>query len=298
MPEAAREREKTRLLVPLEVDLGALTHVGKVRESNEDAYAVCRGGRYLECLHSNLPDSLVAARTEAVGHILIVADGMGGMAAGEVASHGAVATVIQTILSAPKWALHLNDPATRAREIDDLWDRARRYLAEAHGALRRQASSDPSLAGMGTTLTTVFSVGHDLFVLHVGDSRAYLFRDGRVTKVTRDQTVAQDYADLGMIPEDEVRSHRLSHVLTQAVGGPDEHLKADLHTLGVDAGDRLLMCTDGLTNVVEEDDIADILARGGSSQAACEALIQLALDRGAPDNVTAIVASYSARNAR
>ena len=212
------------------VDLGALTHVGKVRENNEDAYLVCRAGRYLERLTSNLPESLLSSRFDEAGYLMLVADGMGGMAGGEVASHTALATTVQMILSSPKWALKLDDPATRVSEIREMWARARVYLSAVHETIRRQAAANPKLAGMGTTLTGAYSVGADLFVLHVGDSRAYLFHEGRVQKITRDHTLAQSYADLGIIQENDPAAHQLRNVLTQAVGtgggAPGRHARS------------------------------------------------------------------------
>jgi protein phosphatase len=294
--EAAMGSENARPAVRLEVDVQALTHVGKVREKNEDAYAVYRIGRFLERLASNLPDSIVALRREDSGTVMAVADGMGGAAAGEVASRTAIATILQLIAQSPKWALSLDDPNTRDREIDQMWERGRRYIAEIHAAVRRRAADDPALAGMGTTFTSAYNIGHDLFVAHVGDSRAYLYRRGCLTQVTKDQTIAREYADMGMIDESDIKSHRLSHVLTQAVGGPDEKIAASLHSLSIDAGDRLLLCTDGLTNPLDDEDIGPILGRTATSREACAALIDLALERGAPDNVTVIVATFSAGN--
>lgn len=276
----------------IRIDTAARTHIGKVRETNEDGYVVCRAGRYLERVTSSLPESVLAPRSEDTGAIMMVADGMGGMAAGEVASHTALATMIKLILNAPRWALAFDDPATRVAEIEEVWQRAREFLAKVHDAVRQQAAADPSLAGMGTTLTAAYSVGTDLFVVHVGDSCAYLCRNGRVEKITRDHTLAQSYVDLGILEEGDEKARRLRHVLTQAVGGPDEQVHADLHGLAVAPGDRLLLCTDGLTNHIEIDEIAEVLCSSRSSQEACDRLVDLALDYGGLDNVTAIVASY------
>jgi protein phosphatase len=278
----------------LTIDVGGSTHVGKVRENNEDAYFVGRMARYVEKRISNVSDALLPARREEGATIMMVADGMGGMAAGEVASHHSIVTAMHLITEAPRWALRLDDPATREAEIEAMWGRARKYLENVHATIRREAASSPKLVGMGTTLTGAYTVGSDLFVLHVGDSRAYLHRAGTVERITRDHTLAQSYVELGILREDEAESHRLSHVLTQAVGGPTDEVQADLYGLTLLAGDRLVLCTDGLTNVVPEPDIARVLDAGAPSQAACDALIQLALDRGGPDNITVIVASFGA----
>jgi serine/threonine protein phosphatase PrpC len=277
----------------MRLDISALSDVGKVREKNEDAYAVVRLERSMERLHSNLSEAQLASRSDETGHVLLIADGMGGMAAGEVASHGAVITALRLIAEAPRWALRLDDPETREAEIRQMWDRGRMYLTGVHASIRGRAAADPRLSGMGTTLTSVFTVGSDLFVMHVGDSRAYLFSDGVLQKLTRDHTVAQSYVDLGVMKESDPAARRLRHVLTQAVGGPDDDLQADMHALQAQDGDRLLLCTDGLTNVVDEDEITEVLGNSATSRDACRALIDLALEYGAPDNVTAVVAGYS-----
>ena len=278
----------------LKLDVASLSHIGLVRETNEDAYVVVRTGRYMERIESNLPESLVAPRTEESAHILMVADGMGGMAAGEVASRTALATAVRLILHAPRWALKLDDPATRETEIAQMWERARGYLSGIHAAIREQAERDPSLAGMGTTLTGAYCVGHDLFVLHVGDSRAYLFRRNELNKITRDHTIAQEFEDAGMVTSGDQLDDRLRNVLTRAVGGPDDEIEGDLHHLRLAAGDRLMLCSDGLTGMAGEAEIAEILAVARSSEGACQALLDLALERGGRDNITVIVATFTA----
>jgi len=275
------------------VELGAATHVGKVRERNEDGYLVCRLGRYLERVSSSLPESELPPRSEESGVIMIVADGMGGMAAGEVASQTALSTLVRLILAAPKWSLKLAGIENRETEIEELWGRAREFVSAVHAAVRRQADADPSLSGMGTTLTAAYSLGADVFVTHVGDSCAYLCRDGRVEKITRDHTMAQSFVEMGLLKESEAQTHRMRHVLTRAVGGPEEQLDADLHALELAADDRLLLCSDGLTNHVDPEEMAEVLSAAGSSQQACDRLLELALDYGGSDNITAIVASYS-----
>ena len=289
-PRATGRRTSQRL----QLEIAALTDRGKVREHNEDAFIVYRAGRYLERVMSSIPESDLPARTEHSAHLLVVADGLGGHEAGDVASRSALVTTLKLILEQPRWALNLDDPATRESEIHDLLGRARGYLAGVHAALRKQAAEDVSLAGMGTTLTGAFSIGSDLFVLHVGDSKAYLLRGGSLQKITHDHTVAQQYADLGVIPQEEVATHRMHHVLTRAIGGPSDELEGDIHQLRVGVGDRLLLCSDGLTDMADEDDIRAVMEKHPASEAACRALIDLALERGGRDNVTAIVARFAA----
>jgi protein phosphatase len=171
-------------------------------------------------------------------------------------------------------------------------ERAAERYRLVHEALQEKARLDPKLRGMGTTMTAAYSVGDDLFVAHVGDSRAYLFRDGKLQLLTHDQTQAQRMADVGLIPQKEVGRHRLRHVLTSALGGLEKAVNVDIQRLKLIDGDRLLLCTDGLTDMVEDQAIAQILAGAGSSNDASSRLLDQALENGGRDNVTVVVAGY------
>src|SRR5262245_61226472 len=139
MPSTSALRPRTRL----RVDVGAATDVGKVRENNEDGYLVFRIGRYLERMCSSLPESDLPPRIEESGLIMVVVDGMGGMAAGEVASQTALATIVKLILKQPRWSLRLEEIENRDAEIEEMWARGRGYLAAIHAAVRQQAAADP-----------------------------------------------------------------------------------------------------------------------------------------------------------
>jgi protein phosphatase len=226
---------------------------------------------------------------------MAVADGLGGHSAGEVASRTALASMLKLITRSPRWALRLDDPHTRDADIEALLVRTRRYLAGVHEALRARAAEDTKLEGMGTTLTVAYSVGNDLFVVHVGDSRAYLLRGGRLRRITRDHTLAQSYADQGLIPQAEVEAHELGHVLTRAMGAGDAQPEGEIHHLDLAHEDRLLLCSDGLTRCVPEGELAALLAAHDESRDACRALVDRALALGGGDNITAIVARYLVR---
>jgi serine/threonine protein phosphatase PrpC len=277
---------------PIRVEISARTDRGHQRETNEDAYLVFRTGRFLQRVDSNIGEEELDSRYDAAGHIMAVADGMGGAAGGEIASRGALVEAFRLILRAPRWLLSLDDPITRNAEIASFFERVRGYLAGMHEALLRHGKENPVVAGMGTTLTLAYSVGLDLFVAHVGDSRAYLYRDGSLQHITRDHTLAQHLADVGVISEDEIASPPDRHILTSVVGGHADALRGDMHHVGLRLGDAVLLCTDGLTGVVEDAEIEEILRTAPSCDDACEALVERALERGAPDNVTVIVARY------
>ncbi len=272
-------------------DIAALTHQG-ARENNEDAYVVCRLGRFMERISSNLPEADLPARYDDSSHLMIIGDGVGGAAGGEVASRSALLSLVAQILRSPKWALKLDDPATRETEIRELIERSRAYLQHMHAVIRERQLEDSRYEGMGTTFTSAYTVGGDLFIMHVGDSRAYALRAGRLFRITHDHTLAQEYADSGRLGQSEVAQHPLSHVLTRALGAPTDTLESDTHHRDIEDGDRLLLCSDGLTKVASEDDIAATLKAHASSADACRALVELALSRGGPDNITVIVAGY------
>ena len=284
------------MLHPVHVEVSARTDRGLHRETNEDAYLVFRTGRFLQRVQSNIGEEELESRFDVAGHILAVADGMGGAAAGEVASREVLVEAFRLILRSPKWLLSLDNPATRDFEIREYFERTKGYIAGVHEALLRRASEDPSVAGMGTTLTVTYSIGLDLFVAHVGDSRAYLYRGDSLRHITRDHTYAQHLADAGTISQEEVETHPKRHFLTSVVGGGLASVGSDLHHLPLEWGDAVLLCTDGLTGVVRDEEIARILGSAPSCDDACDGLVALTLERGAPDNVTVIVARYTDGN--
>ena len=146
---------------------------------------------------------------------------------------------------------------------------------------------------MGSTLTAARSLGRDLLIAHVGDSRAYLFRAGGLHRLTKDHTFAQMLVDRGKLEACVIPSSGVRHILTNALGGSNEHVDVDVDLLRLEDGDRLLLCSDGLTDLVDDDTIAQTLADAASSADVCAQLVQLALDRGGRDNVTVIVAAYT-----
>jgi protein phosphatase len=288
LPDDAETAAPSTLSASVQVDLGALTHPGTVRTNNEDHYLAVRFGRSMETLRTNVPGSLVPARFDEVGYGLVVADGMGGAAAGEVASSLAISVGLNLALNSPKWNLRMSH-----EEIHENMETWRRRFRQIDHVLTERAAADPALAGMGTTLTIACSVGADLVLYHVGDSRGYLLRRGKLIRLTRDHTMAQQMADEGWISADEVDHHRLRHVLTRVVGRSGGAIEAELQHLQLVNGDSVLVCTDGLTEMVPDDHIARVLIDAPSAQAACDALVQEALDAGGRDNVTVVLGRYA-----
>jgi protein phosphatase len=178
-------------------------------------------------------------------------------------------------------------------EAEALKDRIEGYYNTIHSELVNQGAINPAIEGMGTTLTITYSFGSDLFIAHAGDSRAYLFRKGELRQLTRDHTVAQKLADQGEIPQEAVSKHRMRHILTNVLGGHDGPIVTELQQLQLMQDDRLMLCSDGLTDMVNDADIADVLGDIQSPQEACKKLLNLALDAGGKDNVTIVIARYA-----
>jgi serine/threonine protein phosphatase PrpC len=269
------------------VEFGAVSHTGKVRAQNEDHFLVSKLSRKQQILLTNVPDEQFPEHFTEDGYSMIVADGMGGMAAGEVASRMAIATGVTLFQKSPKWGFKINK-----REARELFHRVNTYLQEIDLALTKRSEEDRRLFGMGTTLTASYSSGVDLFVIHVGDSRAYLYRDGKLLQLTKDHTVAQAMADAGYIAHEEIRHHIKRNVLTNFLGGHHGKVKADVRWLRLRDRDRLLLCSDGLNDMVDDASIARILNTHDQPPDAAQSLVDEALDRGGRDNVTVIVARY------
>jgi protein phosphatase len=267
------------------VESGALSHRGLIRDDNEDHYIVVRRRRVRDVLLSNLPLGRLDL-DEQQAYTLAVADGVGGHAFGEMASYMALRAAWDLGSKEIKWAVKVN-----LRESDELKLKAAILFGLLDRALRSAAKLEPRLSGMATTLTICYTTGPELFVLHAGDSRAYLYRGGALRRLTRDHTVAQELIDAGEAePEsDEEMSQR--HVLTRWVGGGN--VKADVEHHRLAHGDRLLLCTDGLTDMVSEEEIAALLDAHPRPDDACRALVDQALDCGGFDNITVVLASFT-----
>lgn len=217
------------------------------------------------CVREHNEDSFIAATP-----LFVVADGMGGHEAGEVASEIAITTMLE---QAPK---------------EPNGDKFVAAVKAANRAIITSAAAGVGRPGMGTTMTAAQIFGDQLFVAQVGDSRAYLLHDGSLQRITRDHSLMADLIEQGRITEEEARYHPQRSVITRALGS-DPHTEPDLYILRVQEGDRLLLCSDGLSGMVEDKGLETILREQPNPQAACDALIEEALAAGGMDNVTAVV---------
>jgi serine/threonine protein phosphatase PrpC len=269
-------------------DIAGLTHPGHVRTNNEDHFLVTRATRALETMQTSLPAGDVPVHAEEVNYVMVVADGMGGHAAGEVASRLTISALVGLALQIPDWIFWAD--GEHALEMER---RTRQVVQQVGAMLVDRGRQDHALRGMGTTLTAARSCGRDLLIVHVGDSRAYLLRAGRLERLTKDHTYAQQLVDAGQLSPSDVTLSGFCHVLTNALGGNAEHVEVDVDLLPLEDGDRLLLCSDGLTDSVDDDTISATLASALPSSDICQRLLQLALDGGGRDNVTMVVAAFS-----
>src|SRR5436190_5184273 len=269
------------------LDVGAVSHAGHVRSNNEDQFFVTRATRSLQTMLTSLPDGAVPERADEVNYVMIVADGMGGHAAGEVASRLAISALVGLALDIPDWIFRADEA-----HVPEMQRRMRQAVQQVSAMLNERGREDSALRGMGSTLTAVRSCGRDLLIVHVGDSRAYLFRAGRLKRLTRDHTYAQMLIDTGQASPGDTTLSRLRHILTNALGGSDAHVDVDVDLLRLEDGDRLLLCSDGLTDCVDDHTIAATLDGTRASNEACDRHLQRALDGGGRDNITVIVGAF------
>jgi len=279
---------QARVPLKVEISCGALTHPGKVREKNEDHFLVARLAKSMQICRSSLAAPGDTDYSQEDGYLMVVADGMGGAAAGERASAMAVASVKDYALNTLKWFVHVG-----RKDENALVAELQKTLEIADKAVVEEGEANSRLYGMGTTLTMAYSIGEDLYITHAGDSRAYLFREGKLEQVTNDHTLVQLMISGGVLSPEDAKHHARRNVVTNVIGGPSEGVHAEIHKVRVMDGDILLLCSDGLTEPVEDDQIAEVLGSEPDPEAAARRLIDLALENGGPDNITAVVARYS-----
>ena len=270
----------------LHVSAHGISDVGRVRDRNEDQFVIAEIRRVLRIRQSSMPQpsSLMGER---LGHLFVVADGMGGHQAGEYASALAVASVENIVLNTIGWLFRLQGDGVLS-EFQEAVRATDRWVAEA--SLR-----EPELEGMGTTLTMGYVCDNVLYVAHAGDSRCYLHRGGRLERLTRDHTFVADLVSKGIIAPEEAAHHRMRNIVTNAVGGDNRGVKPEVHKHLIAPGDLVLLCSDGLTEMVSEAAIAGRLqAHEQSPEQACRALVDDANAAGGTDNVTVVVARFDA----
>jgi serine/threonine protein phosphatase PrpC len=255
------------------------TDLGRTREHNEDTFLVADLSTGKASLQPDVRDHEIGPR----GSLFMVADGMGGAAAGELASAMAAEVIHRHMATA--WAA--DETTTAARFAY----RMKEAVELANTELYTYAREHSEVRGMGTTVTAAGLFGGDLYLTQIGDSRAYLVRGNEAIQLTKDQSLMQRLVDAGELTEDEAEQSERRNIILQALG-PDPRVKVDLTHQSVRRGDTLILCSDGLSGLVRREEFAILARRHPDPQALCAALIDLANDRGGPDNITVVTVRF------
>lgn len=235
------------------------TDVGRVRSSNQDAFAYTEFGGGNFCA--------------------VVCDGMGGHVGGSIAS--------ETAISAFQKQMSMADEASlKERNIEELLSSS---VMRANEAVFSRSIVEPSLKGMGTTIVTVFSYEGKNYVAHVGDSRAYFFDGERIVRLTKDHSVVQEMIDKGEITEDDANKHPYKHVITRVLG-IDSEVSVEISEIDLSSSGKLLLCSDGLSNMLSDDLLEEFLRLDIDVNDLCDLLVDAANERGGNDNITVVVA--------
>jgi protein phosphatase len=271
---------------PLIAKAFGISDTGKVRAANEDQFLIAELSKAMRVWQTSLPEPMLQHGEERA-HVFLVADGMGGHKAGERASALVVLAIEQFMLNTFRWFFEADNAG------------AQRVLVQFQSALRRadaqiveESQANPALSGMGTTVTMAFHLGRQVCILHVGDSRAYLHRAEALHQLTEDHTLAAQMRRSGSLGPDQVVPQRLRHVITNVVGGNEVGVKVEACAFEVHPGDRLLLCSDGLTEAVTNEAIARILNTEPAPEAAATSLLGAANAGPATDNITAVVVRF------
>lgn len=269
------------------MDCFGRTDIGCKRESNQDQFLIADLRKSIVIHRSSLGyDDETQFSGDSRAKLLMVADGMGGYEGGERASWLAVEGVVQYLLNSLHWPI-----TCPTSHEDHFFEGLRSALDFSQSRIRTAAEIHPAQDCMGTTLTMAWVVWPSVYLIHVGDSRAYLFRNGKLNLWSHDQTLAQALADNGAISESEIETSRFRHVLISALGCKT-NMEPQYGRNELMPNDKLLICSDGLTGHLSDDEIAETLSQDGSTEVACDRLIDAAKQAGGQDNITAVLAHF------
>src|SRR6266852_2679721 len=264
---------------PIRVQIFAKSDLGKTRDHNEDCFLVADLTRGERSLQPTVREHEIGER----GTLFVVADGMGGAAAGELASQMATDTIFDQMQK--MWG------AEKELTPQRFAYRLKEAVEVANGQIHAHAKAHPEVRGMGTTTTAAGVLMDHVYITQVGDSRAYLIRNGEAVQLTKDQSLMQRLVEAGELTEEEAAKSERRNIILQALG-PDPKVRVDLTHQEVRRGDAVVLCSDGLSGQVKKEEIAAAVASGKDLVEVCSQLIDLANSRGGPDNITVIVARF------
>jgi PPM family protein phosphatase len=266
-----------------EIDVYGVTHPGKVRTENQDHFLICSLRKQIQIRLTSLPEpERLMADPDRLAFVAMVADGVGGGTKGAEASRIALEAVTDYVTNSMR-SYYSSDAEDEERLIEAIQEGA----LQCHAELVRRGQNDPDFRGMATTLTLYLGVWPKAYLLQVGDSRCYLLRNGELTQITRDQTMAQELIDLGVINRDAAVNARLANSLSSSLGG--RQTEPVVTRFDMNWNTVVLLCSDGLTRHVADHRIRDRLRSMTSARQVCEDLLQDALAEGGTDNITVVV---------
>lgn len=274
-------------MASIQIECGAASKCGGRKPQNEDCFLVARADRKLQVILSNVPEGNSPGGESETVYAMLVADGIGGAPAGTVASRTAIRVLLDLLKDTPDWIMQLNEESAPR-----ILERTAMRFRQIEDAFIEQTRVNPRLTGMGTTLTAACIYGPNAVVSHVGHSRAYLFRDGRLQQLTGEHTMAQALVKAGAIQEEDAKTHPFRRTLTKAISTKRGNAQAEIHIIPLEDGDQLLLCTDGLSEVISDSRIAEFLSKPGAASETCKELVDLALAEGGRDDVTVTLARY------
>ncbi len=263
-----------------------VSDIGRKRESNQDQFLIAQLNKSMLVSSTSLPFVTQPRLFGKVqGQVLLVADGMGGHAAGEKASSLAIDHLITELLNRVHW-FFLDEGDSETQFIESL----QQLLQDAHSRILYESAQNDHQRGMGTTLTMAHLVWPNLYVVHAGDSRCYLVRDGEAVQLTTDHTLARQLVESGGLKPEEEASSRWSNVLWNVLGGnAQSDLIAEVHRADLQQGDTIVLCSDGLHRYVDATELGRIVTESASPRDAAESLVNIANESGGEDNITVVV---------
>ena len=275
----------------IEVDVGARTDTGKVQAHNTDHFLAIRLGRVQQTMATSLSASDLPGDFEEYGYALLVADGLGEQSAGIRASRVALSAIAHLAIQFGRWNVRGSDSPADTIEQGEL------FYRHANDAVLEASRSDERLAGMAASMTAVYIAGIDLYFAHVGHTKAFLFRDGALIRLTTDHTVRQEELTAPAPGPRKLIDPKLdaTHLVTESLGGRIGGPKVEIEHIRLWSGDRVLLATNGLSDALSDDQIADTLALRRRPNDDCQRLIDQALAAGGPDNITVLLADYRIR---
>src|SRR3954465_12735392 len=276
-----------------QMDCFGLTNPGLKRPTNQDHYLIADLNKSMRIHDTSLTlDNETRVYGGSQGKLLVVADGMGGEAEGERACTIAVDQLTTYVLNSLSWCFRLEQDSEQ-----DFEDHLKEALESCQKSNHDVVAPHPAMHTMGTTLKMVYIVWPRAFVVHVGDSRCYLLRKGELVQITVDHTVSEIMVETGKMSREEARHSPMGHALWNVLGGRSTDLSVDVYKLTLQRDDVLLLCTDGLYNMVPQETLQELLNSNSSAELACRKLVDLANENGGKDNITVIVSHFLAPKA-